>query len=164
MRSSSGRGWGGRVTPATLDQDRVDRYPTGGRGPRSRTLKRRCRLSSVGQSDALVMRRSRVRFPEAAQDKGPGPDGPGFSATPAEPNRGTACERIGSDSFRCQRGGRGSGGSTVQRALERRLHPLLSVLPLCLFGAVLLVDFGALVSGYRLFAEISYWVLAASLA
>src|SRR6185312_12543779 len=26
----------------------------------------RCRLSSVGQSDALVMRRSRVRFPEAA--------------------------------------------------------------------------------------------------
>jgi hypothetical protein len=29
---------------------------------------------------------------------------------------------------------------------------------------VLLVDFGALVSGYRLFAEISYWVLAASLA
>jgi uncharacterized membrane protein len=52
----------------------------------------------------------------------------------------------------------------VQRALERRLHPLLSVLPLCLFGTVLLVDFGALVSGFRIFAEVSYWVLASSLA
>ena len=33
----------------------------------SRTLDRRCRLSSVGQSDALVMRRSSVRFRQAAQ-------------------------------------------------------------------------------------------------
>ena len=32
----------------------------------SRTLDRRCRLSSVGQSDALVMRRSSVRFRQAA--------------------------------------------------------------------------------------------------
>ena len=31
----------------------------------------RCRLSSVGQSDALVMRRSTVRFRQAAQDKRP---------------------------------------------------------------------------------------------
>jgi hypothetical protein len=33
---------------------------------------RRCRLSSVGQSDALVMRRSTVRFRQAARNRSPG--------------------------------------------------------------------------------------------
>jgi uncharacterized membrane protein len=48
----------------------------------------------------------------------------------------------------------------VQRALERGLNPLLSVLPLGLFGAAVLFDFGSLVSGFDLFGGIAYWVLA----
>jgi uncharacterized membrane protein len=51
----------------------------------------------------------------------------------------------------------------VQRALEKSLNPLVSVLPLCLFGAAVLVDFGALVSGIQFFGRISYWVVATSL-
>jgi len=48
----------------------------------------------------------------------------------------------------------------VRKALERGLNPLLSVLPLCLFGAAVLVDFGAIVSGIDLFATVANWVVA----
>ena len=48
----------------------------------------------------------------------------------------------------------------MRKALERGLNPLLSVLPLCLFGAAVLVDFGAIVSGIDLFAAVAYWVVA----
>jgi uncharacterized membrane protein len=48
----------------------------------------------------------------------------------------------------------------VRKALERGLNPLLSVLPLCLFGAALLVDFGAIVSGFGLFGKVAYGVVA----
>src|SRR5262249_7829548 len=40
------------------------------------------RLSSVGQSDALVMRRSRVRFPEAAPPRGTSTPFAGADAVP----------------------------------------------------------------------------------
>ena len=51
----------------------------------------------------------------------------------------------------------------MRKALERGLNPLLSVLPLCLFGAAVLVDFGAVVSGFDLFGTVAYWVVAIAL-
>jgi uncharacterized membrane protein len=51
----------------------------------------------------------------------------------------------------------------VQRVLHRGLHPLLSTLPLCFFGGAVLVDLGALVSGFHLFGQIAYWVVTAAL-
>jgi uncharacterized membrane protein len=52
----------------------------------------------------------------------------------------------------------------VQRALQRGLHPLMSTFPLGLFGGALLIDLGAMVSGFRMFGEISYWVALIALA
>jgi uncharacterized membrane protein len=51
----------------------------------------------------------------------------------------------------------------VQRALQRGLHPLLSTLPLFLFGGAVLIDLGASVSGFRLFGEIAFWVATIAL-
>jgi uncharacterized membrane protein len=51
----------------------------------------------------------------------------------------------------------------VQRALQRGLHPLLSTLPLFLFGGAVLIDLGAMVSGFQVFGEISYWVATIAL-
>jgi uncharacterized membrane protein len=52
----------------------------------------------------------------------------------------------------------------VQRALQRGLHPLLSTLPLCLFGGAVLIDLGATLSGIRMFGAISFWVATIALA
>ncbi len=51
----------------------------------------------------------------------------------------------------------------MQRALERGLNPLLSLLPLCLFGAAVLFDLGALISGLTAFGDIGRRVLATAL-
>ncbi len=51
----------------------------------------------------------------------------------------------------------------MQRALERGLNPLLSLLPLSLFAVAVLADFGALVSGMSAFGDIAGGVLAAAL-
>jgi uncharacterized membrane protein len=51
----------------------------------------------------------------------------------------------------------------VQRALERGLNPLLSLLPLSLFAVAVLADLGALMSGMSAFGDIASGVLAAAL-
>ncbi len=51
----------------------------------------------------------------------------------------------------------------MQRALERGLNPLLSLLPLSLFGIALLADLGALMSGMVAFGDIAGGVLATAL-
>ena len=59
----------------------ASRLPVPVGGVSCRTLIDRCRLSSVGQSDALVMRRSTVRFRQAALAKAQVTD-LGFAASP----------------------------------------------------------------------------------
>ena len=51
----------------------------------------------------------------------------------------------------------------MQRALERGLNPLLSLLPLSLFAVAVLADLGALMSGMSAFGDIADGVLAAAL-
>jgi uncharacterized membrane protein len=51
----------------------------------------------------------------------------------------------------------------VQRTLERGLNPLLSLLPLCFYGTALLFDFGALLIGLPVFAELAHWVLTTAI-
>ena len=51
----------------------------------------------------------------------------------------------------------------MRKELQRRPHPMLSVLPVGLFAVVLVVDFAALVTGFPLFGAISLGVLQAAL-
>ena len=51
----------------------------------------------------------------------------------------------------------------MQRALERGLHPMLSLFPLSLFAVALLADLGALMSGLDPFGDIATGVLATAL-
>src|SRR5690606_21433148 len=149
--------------------------PRGMSARRSRTLERRCRLSSVGQSDALVMRRSRVRFPEAAPlRQGPSECGPGVC--PMWPRcRASSVPLIGFDAHPWWRHAvtlqwetvtlpkvdaieepeppAGPSRRAVREWLDdrtlrsRQISPLLTALPLGLLGSVILFDIGALMSG-----------------
>jgi hypothetical protein len=51
----------------------------------------------------------------------------------------------------------------VQRALERGLNPLLSLLPLCFFGTAVVFQFAALLAGLPVFGDLARGVLATAL-